>query len=102
MKNFYLLEIGCSKLLNAGLSILNRSFLGFALLVVVTFSLPNNSVFAQTPCKTGCTSNDVQIKSAFLMQDRNGTALQSCASGSPVQAYLYLELITNTPRVGVS
>lgn len=64
--------------------------------------LSGNFANAQTPCKTGCTSNDVQIKSAYLMQDRNGNSLQACASGTPVQAYLYLDLTTNTPRVGVS
>ncbi len=102
-------EINGPKLNSAAKSVLLKQpgkwlstgvFYAVGILFLSLFS--NNYAIAQTPCKTGCTSNDVQIMSAYLMQDRNGTPLQACASGTPVQAYLYLDLITNTPRVGVS
>ena len=58
---------------------------------------------AQTGCITGCQSNDVQIQKAYLMADLNGTPLTpGCTFGTNVSAYLYLDLTTNTPRVGVS
>jgi len=61
---------------------------------------------AQSPktpadCRSGCTSNDVQIVRAYL-SNINGTALGSdyvCGSGD---VYLSLVLSTNTPRIGVS
>ncbi|MDB5222588.1 MAG: hypothetical protein JWN83_1255 [Chitinophagaceae bacterium] len=57
---------------------------------------------AQTGCKTGCTSNDVQIKRAYLV-DAGGNALSTnCTYGDAITAYLALDLTASTPRVGVS
>jgi|GEM_PF-2289032 len=85
-------------------SIINNNTYKLIISLIIFFTsilFPARS-FSQTGCKTGCTSNDVQISKAYLMQDRNGTPLQSCESGASVEAVLYLELTTNTPRVGVS
>src|SRR5438034_4951254 len=64
------------------------------------------TVLAQTSpadCKLGCTSNDVQIKSAYL-SDINGNKLSSsfvCPQSGTATVYLTLELTTKTPRVVV-
>src|SRR5215204_6419968 len=54
-----------------------------------------------TDCRSGCTSNDVQIIGAYL-SDIDGNPLTNYVCGSGVPVYLTLELTTNTPRVGVS
>jgi len=54
-------------------------------------------------CKLGCTSNDVQIKAAYL-SDASGNKLSSgfvCPQSGTATVYLTLELTTKTPRVGV-
>jgi hypothetical protein len=61
---------------------------------------------AQTPadCVQGCTSNDVQIKAAYL-STQAGVKLGSsfvCPQSGSANVYLTLELTTNTPRIGVS
>ncbi len=60
---------------------------------------------AQSPsnCKTGCTSNDVQIQKAYL-SNSTGTKLPAnfvCPADGDTSVYLTLELTTKTPRVGV-
>jgi hypothetical protein len=63
--------------------------------------------WSQTPtqpsdCKTGCTSNDVQIKSAYLVDPVTGQKLDaSFQCQGTVTVKLALELTTKTPRVGV-
>lgn len=55
-------------------------------------------------CVQGCTSNDVQIQTAYLSNaagDRLGDGFVCPVSGT-AQVYLTLELTTNTPRVGVT
>jgi hypothetical protein len=54
-------------------------------------------------CKLGCTSNDVQIKAAYL-SDASGNKLSTsfvCPQSGIAAVYLTLELTTKTPRVGV-
>jgi hypothetical protein len=54
-------------------------------------------------CKTGCTSNDVQIQAAYL-SDASGNKLPNnfvCPASGTATVFLTLELTTNTPRVGV-
>ncbi|RYY66730.1 MAG: hypothetical protein EOO12_03390, partial [Chitinophagaceae bacterium] len=66
-----------------------------------------NNAFAQTPqtpadCKTGCTSNDVQIRRAYLVDSATQQPLTgNVACSGSVKVKLALELTTNTPRVGV-
>jgi hypothetical protein len=66
-----------------------------------------NNANAQTPqspadCKTGCTSNDVQIIRAYLVDPTTNQQLSGSFSCSgTVSVKLALELTTNTPRVGV-
>lgn len=77
-----------------------RYFAGIVFLLATLAFTTTGS--AQTNCKTGCTSNDVQIKKAYLV-DANGNALSTnCTNGDAVTAYLALELTASTPRVGVS
>jgi hypothetical protein len=87
---------------------INQLKLHFILLAVtLIFSSIFVSTFAQlTPsdCRTGCTSNDVQIKAAYL-STANGTALGNdfvCPGSGIASVYLTLELTTKTPRVGVA
>jgi hypothetical protein len=57
-----------------------------------------------TDCVQGCTSNDVQIKNAYL-SDASGNKLSSsfvCPVSGTATVYLTLELTTNTPRIGVA
>src|SRR4029078_7008907 len=54
-------------------------------------------------CKLGCTSNDVQIKAAYL-SDADGNKLSAsfvCPQTGIAPVFLTLELTTKTPRVGV-
>lgn len=54
-------------------------------------------------CKLGCTSNDVQIQTAYL-SDINGNKLPAtfvCPVSGTATVYLTLELTTKTPRIGV-
>ena len=82
------------------LSLISSAFL------VGLFCILGTTVLAQTSpadCKLGCTSNDVQIKSAYL-SDINGNKLSSsfvCPQSGTATVYLTLELTTKTPRVGV-
>ncbi|WP_170860884.1 T9SS type A sorting domain-containing protein [Flavobacterium fluvii] len=68
----------------------------------------STTILAQTPpsqpsdCKIGCTSNDVQIQRAYLV-DMNGVELPPnfiCTNTTSVK--LALDLTTKTPRVGVT
>lgn len=72
------------------------------LLILMISCFFGNSTSAQVGCKTGCTSNDVQIKRAYLLKNLNGDPLEQCESGTTVEAFLFIELTTNTPRIGVS
>ena len=79
---------------------------------VVTFCLFGVGLFfssitkaqsSPADCKIGCTSNDVQVKAAYL-SDVNGNKLPTsfvCPPSGTAAVYLTLELTTKTPRVGV-
>ncbi|RYY97687.1 MAG: hypothetical protein EOO11_10170 [Chitinophagaceae bacterium] len=62
--------------------------------------------YAQTSpadCKAGCTSNDVQIRRAYLVDSATLQPLTgNVACSGSVKVKLALELTTNTPRVGVA
>jgi len=81
-----------------------KSFLMFFVLMSIGFT----TALAQTPtspadCRSGCTSNDVQILKAYLSNSA-GVQLSSnfvCPASGVATVYLTLELTTNTPRVGV-
>lgn len=75
----------------------------FSVLIILFFSGNAIAQTASSPadCKSGCTSNDVQITKAFL-SDINGNPLTNYICGNGVPVYLSLNLKTNTPRVGVS
>ncbi|MFE3849466.1 hypothetical protein ACFX5D_16020, partial [Flavobacterium sp. LB3P45] len=95
-----------NKISGLGLQIPDLSHSTKVGLMVFTFLVATNS-FAQTSpanCKLGCTSNDVQIKKAYL-SDQNGNQLSPttfvCPGNGQATVYLTLELTTNTPRVGV-
>src|SRR5262249_4248830 len=67
------------------------------------FSIKADGQSTPADCKIGCTSNDVQIKKAYL-SDANGNALPPnfvCPQSGTATVYLTLELTTKTPRVGV-
>lgn len=77
-------------------------------LIFLTGILFSTYTFSQTPtspadCKTGCTSNDVQIQAAYL-SNATGTKLPAnfvCPVSGSASVFLTLELTTKTPRVGV-
>ncbi len=67
------------------------------------FSFTSNAQSSPADCKLGCTSNDVQIKAAYV-SDANGNKLSGgfvCPQTGIAKVYLTLELTTKTPRVGV-
>src|SRR4030095_12193024 len=67
------------------------------------FSSPTNAQSSPSDCKLGCTSNDVQIKAAYI-SDTNGNKLSGgfvCPQSGIAKVFLTLELTTKTPRIGV-
>ena len=71
--------------------------------IYVFLSTTTKAQSSPADCKLGCTSNDVQIKTAYL-SDANGNKLASgfvCPQSGSATVYLTLELTTKTPRVGV-
>src|SRR5215475_140600 len=67
------------------------------------FSIKSAAQSSPADCKTGCTSNDVQIQAAYL-SDASGNKLPNnfiCPASGHATVYLTLELTTQTPRVGV-
>jgi len=67
------------------------------------FSSITKAQSSPADCKLGCTSNDVQIKAAYLT-DKDGNKLSTgfvCPSDGTATVYLTLELTTKTPRIGV-
>jgi hypothetical protein len=78
-----------------------------ALCCLATALFTSTTGHAQAPqspadCKAGCTSNDVQIIRAFLVNPTTGAEIGSnfpCSGTATVK--LGLELATKTPRVGV-
>lgn len=82
--------------------------LQFLFITFLTSSLGINA-FSQSPalnCRTGCTSNDVQITRAYLKTKAavpvEITSSYSCSIGAQIETELYLDLTTSTPRKGVS
>lgn len=72
------------------------------LLTILTITLLQPTSYSQIlTCKGGCTSNDVQIKRAYV-KDASGNDVTCILGAGPATGFLYLELTTNTPRVGVS
>src|SRR5678815_1848504 len=68
------------------------------------FSSTTNAQSSPADCKLGCTSNDVQIKAAYL-SDAGGNKLSGsfvCPQTGIAKVYLTLELTTKTPRIGLS
>jgi hypothetical protein len=82
-----------------------RSFLTICCLAMgLLFSITSKAQTAPADCTQGCTSNDVQIKTAYL-SDASGNKLDNtfvCPQSGTAQVYLTLELTTKTPRVGVA
>src|SRR5690606_12857169 len=75
----------------------------FSLLLAITMSSIVIAQSSPADCKTGCTSNDVQIQAAYL-SDACGNQLSSsfvCPGSGKAIVSLTLELTTKTPRVGV-
>jgi hypothetical protein len=69
----------------------------------LVFSSASKAQSSPADCKLGCTSNDVQIKAAYL-SDASGNKLSTsfvCPQTGTAAVYLTLELTTKTPRVGV-
>ena len=69
----------------------------------LVFTLATNAQSSPADCKLGCTSNDVQIKAAYL-SDASGNKLPAsfvCPQSGTAAVYLTLELTTKTPRIGV-
>lgn len=67
------------------------------------FSSTTKAQSSPADCKLGCTSNDVQIKAAYL-SDASGNKLSGsfvCPVSGTAAVYLTLELTTKTPRIGV-
>ena len=67
------------------------------------FGSGTNAQSSPSDCKLGCTSNDVQVKAAYL-SDVDGNKLPTsfvCPQTGIAKVYLTLELTTKTPRVGV-
>jgi hypothetical protein len=76
----------------------------FWLIATIFFSTSLYSQTTPSNCVQGCTSNDVQIKNAYL-SDASGNKLTNsfiCPQNGSATVYLTLELTTNTPRIGVS
>jgi hypothetical protein len=97
MKSIFYLQI------NSIISTLKKIPLGIrAVLLLIFFLMTGTSTKAQDCGTINCTSNDVQITGASLKANLNGDPLGVCNSGQSVDAYLFLVLSTNTPRVGVS
>src|ERR1043165_9152830 len=74
-------------------------FVGIAFM----FCYDVNAQSSPADCKLGCTSNDVQVKAAYL-SDASGNKLSTsfvCPQSGSAAVYLTLELTTKTPRVGV-
>lgn len=75
----------------------------FFLFVLLFFSINSYAQFdPRVDCTNGCTSNDIQIKTAYLVDRTTHAALPSnfqCQGTASVK--LALELTTKTPRVGV-
>uniref|UniRef100_UPI0019820747 hypothetical protein n=1 Tax=Maribellus sediminis TaxID=2696285 RepID=UPI0019820747 len=88
---------------------LRTSLATMVVLVLGLFTVTTTSSFAQTvpsDCVSGCTSNDVQIQSAYL-SDANGNRIGDdgafiCPLDGDTLVYLTLQLTTNTPREGVA
>ena len=84
------------------------NFFWATLCCVITGLFLSSITMAQAPtsptdCKIGCTSNDVQIITAYL-SNSTGTKLASnfvCPGSGFASVYLTLELTTKTPRIGV-
>jgi len=76
--------------------------LGF-LLATLSFTNMSRAQTSPADCKTGCTSNDVQIKTAYLSNASGIQLPQSfvCPGSGHATVYLTLELTTKTPRIGV-
>lgn len=71
--------------------------------IAVMFCSNANAQSSPADCKLGCTSNDVQIKAAYLT-DASGNKLSTgfvCPQSGSAAVYLTLELTTKTPRIGV-
>jgi hypothetical protein len=86
------------------LSILKSLFLCPVFLLAAASGYNGNAQTPSSPadCKTGCTSNDVQIIRAYLVDPTTNQQLSGSFSCSgTVSVKLALELTTNTPRVGV-
>ena len=69
----------------------------------LVFTFTTNAQSSPADCKLGCTSNDVQIKAAYL-SDASGNKLPAsfvCPQSGTAAVYLTLELTTKTPRIGV-
>jgi len=83
---------------------ISKHVLTFCLFGVgVFFSSITKAQSSPADCKLGCTSNDVQVKAAYL-SDAGGNKLSTgfvCPSSGTAAVYLTLELTTKTPRVGV-
>src|ERR1044071_9732542 len=79
------------------------AFLFCCLSATLLFNISSMAQSSPADCKTGCTSNDVQIQASYL-SDINGNKLPSnfvCPASGQATVYLTLELTTNTPRIGV-
>ena len=81
------------------------SFGNLVMFILVSFFGVITAAAQTSPadCKLGCTSNDVQIQSAYL-SDINGNKLPQnfvCPISGSAGVYLTLELTTKTPRIGV-
>ncbi|QNA42869.1 beta strand repeat-containing protein [Lacibacter sediminis] len=76
----------------------------FFLTVLLLFSINSYAQFdPRVDCTNGCTSNDIQIKTAYLVEPNSPynplTSSFQCQGAANVK--LALELTTKTPRVGV-
>ena len=74
-------------------------------LFISTIVVGQNTTLTPEPCNQGCTAKDLKLKTAYLVskdQDGNIIPLQQCLSGNAVTVYLAVELITSTPRKGLS
>jgi hypothetical protein len=94
----------CLMLTKIPLTNISKQVVTFCLFVVgLFFSSMTKAQSSPADCKIGCTSNDVQIKAAYLT-DKDGNKLSSgfvCPSDGTATVYLTLELTTKTPRIGV-
>jgi hypothetical protein len=85
-------------------TIISKQFITLLIFAVgLFFSSATKAQSSPADCKVGCTSNDVQIKAAYL-SDVGGNKLAAsfvCPQTGTAAVYLTLELTTKTPRVGV-